>query len=153
MDTIISHSPEETLAVGRRWGAELPRGAVVALVGELGSGKTVLVRGLAQGAGFQGLAHSPTFTLAHEYRGGRLPVIHLDLYRLEGPEAVEAAGLAECLLAPEGITAVEWAERWFGAAPPPEGPPPALRPPLLRWTLIESPSPTKRIIRYEDFSS
>ncbi|MBW8864000.1 MAG: tRNA (adenosine(37)-N6)-threonylcarbamoyltransferase complex ATPase subunit type 1 TsaE, partial [Verrucomicrobia bacterium] len=67
-------------------------------------------RGLARGLGFAGRVHSPTFTLVNEYGGGRLPLFHLDLYRLETAEQIRSAGIEE-FLSPEGVSVIEWAER------------------------------------------
>ena len=88
MATFISHSPAETESLGERWGREAQRGLVVALSGDLGAGKTQLVRGFARGLGVTTRVHSPTFTLVNEYGGGRLKLFHLDLYRLETPEQI-----------------------------------------------------------------
>lgn len=110
MATLISHSPAETEVLGESWGRAAQRGWVFALSGDLGAGKTALVRGLARGLGFAGRVHSPTFTLVNEYLGGRLPLFHLDLYRLETPAALASAGL-EDFLPGDGVTVIEWAER------------------------------------------
>jgi tRNA threonylcarbamoyladenosine biosynthesis protein TsaE len=110
MATFISHSPAETEALGERWGREAQRGWVIALSGDLGAGKTQLVKGLARGLGVTGRVHSPTFTLVNEYGGGRLKLFHLDLYRLETPEQIHSAGLEE-FLQPDGVAVIEWAER------------------------------------------
>jgi tRNA threonylcarbamoyladenosine biosynthesis protein TsaE len=114
MDTLISRSPAETQAMGRAWGETVEKGTVLALSGDLGAGKTQLVKGLAAGLGFTGRVSSPTFALVNEYHGGRLPLFHLDLYRLETPGDVARAGLEDYLIEPAGVTVVEWAERWFG---------------------------------------
>ncbi len=82
----------------------------MALSGDLGAGKTELVKGIARGLGATARVHSPTFTLVNEYGGGRLRLFHLDLYRLELPGQFVAAGLEE-FLQPDGITVIEWAER------------------------------------------
>ena len=83
---------------------------VIALSGDLGAGKTALVRGLARGLGCTSRVHSPTFTLVNVYAGGRLPLFHLDLYRLETAEQIHSAGVDE-YLQPDGVAVIEWAER------------------------------------------
>ena len=110
MATFISHSPAETESLGERWGREAQRGLVVALSGDLGAGKTQLVRGFARGLGVTTRVHSPTFTLVNEYGGGRLKLFHLDLYRLDTPEQIHSAGIEE-FLQPDGVAVIEWAER------------------------------------------
>ncbi|HWX21249.1 MAG TPA: tRNA (adenosine(37)-N6)-threonylcarbamoyltransferase complex ATPase subunit type 1 TsaE [Candidatus Binatia bacterium] len=112
MATHISHSPAETEALGEGWGPSAQPGLVIGLCGDLGAGKTQFVKGLARGLGITARVHSPTFTLVNVYAGGRLTLFHLDLYRLETPEQILAAGLEE-YLRPDGITVIEWAERWF----------------------------------------
>ncbi|CAG1772354.1 partial tRNA threonylcarbamoyladenosine biosynthesis protein TsaE, partial [uncultured bacterium] len=77
-------SPEETERLGEELGAVLKEGALVALVGELGGGKTRFVRGMAKGLGSRGFVKSPSFTIINIYEGGRLPLYHIDLYRLGG---------------------------------------------------------------------
>ncbi|MBI2834333.1 MAG: tRNA (adenosine(37)-N6)-threonylcarbamoyltransferase complex ATPase subunit type 1 TsaE [Acidobacteria bacterium] len=109
VERLVSHSEQETSELARRLGLQLRPGHVVLLFGPLGVGKTAFVRGLAEGLEIGGdEVSSPTFTLVQEYRG-RLPLYHVDLYRLEGPE-VEDLGLEE-LGAGEGVVAVEWADR------------------------------------------
>jgi tRNA threonylcarbamoyladenosine biosynthesis protein TsaE len=110
MATFISHSPAETESLGETWGHAAQRGWVVGLSGELGAGKTQLVKGLARGLGIAARVHSPTFTLVNEYGGGRLRLFHLDLYRLETREQILSAGLEE-LLPPDGVAVIEWAEK------------------------------------------
>src|SRR5215472_7461985 len=112
MGMCISRSPAETEALGETWGRTAQPGMVIGLSGELGAGKTQLVKGLARGLGITNRVHSPTFALVNHYSGGRLPLFHLDLYRLEGPEQVASAGLEEYLHA-GGVTVIEWAERMF----------------------------------------
>src|ERR1035438_6593285 len=112
MATFISHSPAETESLGETFGSAAKRGFVVALSGELGAGKTQLVKGLARGLGITARVHSPTFTLVNEYAGGRLKLFHLDLYRLESRAQIRAAGLEE-FLQPDGVAVVEWAERIY----------------------------------------
>jgi tRNA threonylcarbamoyladenosine biosynthesis protein TsaE len=110
MTMFLSHSPEETESLGEKMGRAAERGLVIALTGELGAGKTRFVAGLARGLGSPARVHSPTFTLVNEYGGGRLPLFHLDLYRIESPGQILSAGLDE-FWQPEGVTVVEWAER------------------------------------------
>ncbi len=110
MATFISHSPAETESFGESWGRAAQRGLVIALSGDLGAGKTQLVKGLARGLGVTARVHSPTFTLVNEYSGGRLRLFHLDLYRLETPMQIFSAGLDD-YWQPVGVTVVEWAGR------------------------------------------
>jgi tRNA threonylcarbamoyladenosine biosynthesis protein TsaE len=107
--TITTQSETETAAVGRTLAATLASGAIVLLSGDLGAGKTAFVRGLAEGLGIDPLeVSSPTFTLIQEYRGGRLPLHHVDLYRLRTID-VDDLGLDDMTM--EGITAIEWPDR------------------------------------------
>jgi tRNA threonylcarbamoyladenosine biosynthesis protein TsaE len=105
----ISHSAQQTQRLGARLGELLSPGDVLLLDGNLGAGKTVFAQGVARGLGIQDPVTSPTFTLIHEYRG-RLPLYHVDLYRIVGaPEAADL-GLEDYLYG-EGVTLVEWADR------------------------------------------
>ena len=105
-----STSEPDTRRIAAELAASLPPGAVVLLSGDLGAGKTAFVRGLAEGLGLEpGEVTSTPFTLVHEYRGGRLPLIHVDLYRLDRAD-LDEIGLDQDLAA-EGVTAVEWSER------------------------------------------
>jgi tRNA threonylcarbamoyladenosine biosynthesis protein TsaE len=113
MATFISNSPDETFALGESWGREAAAGLVIALSGDLGAGKTQLAKGVARGLGVTERVHSPTFTLVNQYGGGRLPLYHVDLYRLETPAQIIAAGLEE-YFHPDGVAVIEWAERWLG---------------------------------------
>jgi tRNA threonylcarbamoyladenosine biosynthesis protein TsaE len=110
MATFISHSPAETESLGEKFGRAAERGTVFALSGDLGAGKTQLVKGVARGLGISARVHSPTFTLVNEYGGGQLKLFHLDLYRLETREQILSAGLEE-FLQPDGVAVIEWAER------------------------------------------
>ena len=110
MATFISHSPAETESLGERWGRAAQTGLVIGLSGDLGAGKTQLVKGIARGLGIPARVHSPTFTLVNEYGGGRLRLFHLDLYRLETRRQMVSAGLEE-FLQPDGVTVIEWAEK------------------------------------------
>jgi tRNA threonylcarbamoyladenosine biosynthesis protein TsaE len=113
--TIDLESPEATRALGRRLGGILREGDFVALVGELGAGKTLLVRGAAEGARAE-RATSPTFALVNLYRGGRVLLQHLDLYRLAGASELFALGFDD-LLRERAATVCEWADRAEGALP------------------------------------
>src|SRR5262245_32090679 len=113
MVTSISHSPAETEAFGEAWGRTAQHGLVIALCGELGAGKTQLVKGLARGLGITERVHSPTYTLLNIYRDGRFTLFHLDLFRLQTEEQISAAGLEE-YLQPNGVTVIEWADIWLG---------------------------------------
>lgn len=107
---IETSSEEETAAVGRDFARTIEPGAVVLLSGDLGAGKTAFVRGIAEGLGGDPAdVTSPTFTLIQEYRGGRLPLHHVDLYRL-APKEVDDLGLDELTLG-RGVTAIEWPDR------------------------------------------
>jgi tRNA threonylcarbamoyladenosine biosynthesis protein TsaE len=105
-----SQSEDDTRAIAVTLAGELSAGSVLLLSGDLGAGKTAFVRGLAEGLGISSdEVTSPTFTLVHEYRGGRLPLIHVDLYRLDRAD-LDEIGLDEDLSA-KGVVAIEWAER------------------------------------------
>ena len=107
---MTSHSEEDTQQIASDFAGKLKAGDVVLLAGPLGAGKTAFARGLAAGLGIDpGEVSSPTFTLIHEYRGGRLTLYHADLYRLERA-ATEDLGLEETGAA-DGVLAIEWAER------------------------------------------
>ena len=107
----------ETEALGARLAEVLTPGAVVAYRGGLGLGKTAFTRGLARGLGYRGRVTSPTFTIVNEYEGGRLPLFHFDMYRLEGADALFDIGW-EDYLDRGGVCAVEWSELAEGALPP-----------------------------------
>jgi tRNA threonylcarbamoyladenosine biosynthesis protein TsaE len=121
MGTIISRSAEETFEAGRAEAARVQAGDVLALVGDLGAGKTQWVKGLAAGLGSQAEVTSPTFTLIHEYAGGRLPLYHVDCYRLERPAELLGIGLDDYLDG-RGVLAIEWADKF-----------PELIPAAARW--------------------
>ena len=108
--TRLTHSEAETSAVGRELAASLSAGDVIVLAGDLGAGKTAFVRGLAEGLGIDPSAvSSPTFTLVQEYRGGRLLLRHIDLYRLT-PREADDLGLEEMTL-DGAVLAIEWPDR------------------------------------------
>lgn len=107
MEVLETKSAAETEALGARIAERLGPGDVVLLSGELGTGKTTLVRGACRALGVPGPVTSPTFTIGQQYAGGRLPVSHLDLYRLQTLEGEDPA-LLEDYLRPEGVAFVEW---------------------------------------------
>jgi tRNA threonylcarbamoyladenosine biosynthesis protein TsaE len=109
VSVIHTASAEETAAAGERLGRALPPGAVVALTGELGAGKTCFIQGVVRGLGVERRATSPTFVLVNEYRG-RVPVRHVDLYRVDRLAEIEDLGLAE-VFGRDAVTLVEWADK------------------------------------------
>lgn len=108
----ISKSPEETRAFGAEVGRSARPGLLIGLSGDLGAGKTQFVKGLAEGLQIPERISSPTFALVNEHAGGRLPLYHLDLYRLETREQIVAAGLEDYFHQGAGVAVVEWFERW-----------------------------------------
>ena len=110
----ITHSPEETRALGGRLAQALTGGEVVAFTGDLGAGKTAFVSGMARALGIEERVTSPTFTIVNEYEGGRLPLFHFDLYRLGGADELFLIGW-EDYLARGGVCAVEGSENAAGA--------------------------------------
>jgi tRNA threonylcarbamoyladenosine biosynthesis protein TsaE len=107
MERFESSSAAETEALGARVAERLAPGDLVVVSGEVGAGKTTLIRGACRALGVEEPVTSPTFTIGQRYRGGRIPVSHLDLYRLESLEAEDPA-LLEDYLAPAGVAFVEW---------------------------------------------
>jgi tRNA threonylcarbamoyladenosine biosynthesis protein TsaE len=105
--SVESRSAEETEALGAELAERLEPGDVVVVSGEVGAGKTTLIRGACRALGIEQPVTSPTFTIGHRYEGGRLPVSHLDLYRLEGLEGEEPA-LLDDYLVPDAVAFVEW---------------------------------------------
>jgi tRNA threonylcarbamoyladenosine biosynthesis protein TsaE len=103
-------SPEETEKLGERLSSEFGEGERVALVGELGGGKTRFVRGVARGLGSKGFIKSPSFTIINVYEGGRLPLYHMDLYRIGRAEELFEAGVEEYIYG-KGISIIEWADK------------------------------------------
>jgi tRNA threonylcarbamoyladenosine biosynthesis protein TsaE len=148
MATYTSHSPEETLALGEVWGRSATPGLVIGLSGDLGAGKTQITKGVARGLGVTSRVHSPTFTLVNEYSGGRLPLCHIDLYRLDTPDQIIGAGLEE-YFHPAGVSVIEWAERWFGKGGDWKGRLGKV-PHCFRRVQIEIINETGRLITYED---
>lgn len=117
MKSFETHSEEETIDLGRRIARELPSRAVVLLIGNLGAGKTTLAKGIVSGLGAAepDEVASPTFTLIHEYGGGR--VYHIDLYRLDTPAQVSTLGLDE-IFERDSVVLIEWGERFLQLMPP-----------------------------------
>src|SRR5207245_11318214 len=93
--TFISNSPAETEEFGRRFAGKIEEGAVLALKGELGSGKTLFTKGLVAGMESRAVVTSPTFTIIHEYPGGRIPVYHFDFFRVEDRQSAARLGLED----------------------------------------------------------
>jgi tRNA threonylcarbamoyladenosine biosynthesis protein TsaE len=135
--TFISNSPAETEAIGRQVAENIGVGSVLALKGDLGSGKTLFVKGVVDGLGSNADVTSPTFTIVHEYRGGRLPVYHFDLFRVENPQALARLGLDEYFFG-DGISVIEWADRF-----------PEFVPEQARWIFFEIKSETLRAITFQ----
>jgi tRNA threonylcarbamoyladenosine biosynthesis protein TsaE len=140
---MISHSPGETEALGEQIGRVAGHGLVLAVSGDLGAGKTQLVKGIARGLGVTARVHSPTFTLVNEYGGGRLKLFHLDLYRLETPAQILSAGIEE-FLSPDGVAVIEWAEKISDDN---------LQTADLKKVRIEITGETERKIIYDDFGA
>jgi tRNA threonylcarbamoyladenosine biosynthesis protein TsaE len=135
--TSISNSPAETEAIGQRVAKDIDAGLVLALKGELGSGKTQFVKGLVAGLGSSAAVTSPTFTIAHEYMGGRLPVYHFDFFRLEDRQSVARLELDYYFFG-NGVSVIEWADRF-----------PEFIPGQARWILFEIKSENNRAITFK----
>ena len=140
MATFISNSPAETEEIARRLAAQLVAGSTLALRGELGSGKTLFTQSLVAGLKSDATVTSPTFTIVHEYQGGRLPVYHFDFFRLENLESARRLGLEDYFFG-DGVSVVEWADRF-----------PELIPEQARWIFFEIKSDYQRIITVSDQS-
>ena len=134
MATFISNSASESEAIGRQLAQEVDAGSILALKGELGSGKTQFTKGLVAGLGSSLPVTSPTFTIIHEYPGGHLPVYHFDFFRLENRESVAHLGLDDYFFG-DGVSVIEWADRF-----------PELIPDQARWILFEIKSESTRMI-------
>jgi tRNA threonylcarbamoyladenosine biosynthesis protein TsaE len=130
----ISNSPAETETCGRQFANDAVAGSILALIGELGAGKTQFVKGLVAGLGGDATATSPTFTLVHEYPGGRLPVYHFDFFRLEDRQSAARLGLDEYLFG-DGVSVIEWADKF-----------PELLPEGTKWIAFEARSEDVRAI-------
>ena len=115
--TIETYSPEETRRLGEKVGKEAEPGQVYALIGELGTGKTVLTQGIAAGLGIAEPVTSPTFTILQVYEAGRMPFYHFDVYRIEDPDEMEEIGYEDCFYG-EGLCLVEWGDLIEEILPP-----------------------------------
>ena len=113
---VVSHSATQTQRLGARLGELARTGDLFCLEGELGSGKTCFAQGLGRGLGVPGAIHSPTFILANEHHGGRLPLFHLDVYRVRGADEAIGIGLDD-YLSGDGVCVIEWAEKIRDALP------------------------------------
>ena len=122
------------MAIGRQIAEDADSGSVLGLQGDLGSGKTVFVKGVVAGLGGTADVTSPTFTLVHEYRGGRLPVYHFDFFRLENEQSIARLGLDDYFFG-DGVCLIEWADRF-----------PDCIPERARWVLFEIKSENERVI-------
>jgi tRNA threonylcarbamoyladenosine biosynthesis protein TsaE len=132
--TSISDSPAETEAFGREFARKIEKGDIIALKGELGAGKTRFVKGFVAGIGSSAEVTSPTFTLIHEYKGGRLPIYHFDFFRIEDRQSAERLGLDE-YFCDDGVSVIEWADRF-----------PELIPTGAIWISFAMESETRRAI-------
>ncbi len=128
-------SATEMVALGRKIAAVLNGGEVLGLVGDLGAGKTHLVRGILEGMGAANPAASPTFSLVHEHADGRLPVAHFDFYRMKSADEALGMGWDEYLVS-GSVLLVEWADRFDGA----------LMPEDTRWLVLKHESATERSV-------
>ena len=135
MATFISNSVAETEAIGRRLAKDVNAGSVLALQGELGTGKTQFTKGLVAGLGAAAAVTSPTFTIVHEYPGGRLPVYHFDFFRLEDKSSIARLGLDDYFFG-DGVSVIEWADRFSEFVPE-----------QARWISFEIKSETARVIK------
>jgi tRNA threonylcarbamoyladenosine biosynthesis protein TsaE len=136
--TFISNSAAETEALGQQFAAKVRAGSILALQGELGAGKTVFTRGLVAALGSPNKVTSPTFTILHEYTGGRLPVFHFDFFRLENSEErLRQIGLDDYFFG-GGVSVIEWPDRF-----------PTVIPPHACWIRFEMQSPDKRAIQFK----
>ena len=138
MATFISNSPAETEALGRRLAEDVGVGSVLALQGELGSGKTLFTKGFVAGMGSKAAVSSPTFTIVHEYRDGRLPVYHFDFFRVENHQSLGRLGLDDYFFG-DGVSVIEWANRFAEFIPE-----------QARWILFEIKSEDQRAITFQE---
>ena len=117
METIETHTSEETREFARQMGRKVQPGTVIALVGDLGAGKTVFAKGFAEGLGITSPVSSPTFTIVRGYEEGRLPLYHFDVYRIGDISEMDEIGYEDCFYG-EGVSLVEWADAVDEIMPP-----------------------------------
>jgi tRNA threonylcarbamoyladenosine biosynthesis protein TsaE len=134
MALFISNSAAETEDFGRRLAPKIQAGSILALTGDLGAGKTQFVKGLVAGLDSTAAVTSPTFTIVHEYSGGRLPVYHFDFFRLEDRSSMASLGLDDYLFG-DGVSVIEWADKF-----------PEIIPESARWISFEAKSESMREI-------
>jgi len=120
--------------LGREFAEKSKAGSILALRGDLGSGKTQFVKGIAAGLGAAGEVTSPTFTLVHEYSDGRLPIYHFDFFRIEDRQSAERLGLDEYFFG-DGVSVIEWADKF-----------PELIPKQAQWISFETKSENGRVL-------
>lgn len=141
----ISHSAAQTIRLGQRLGELLHQGDLVVLLGDFGTGKTHLIKGIAQGLGSTDLVNSPSFVLINQYRAGlqhrSMPIFHADLYRIEDPDELTGIGIEDAWSG-DGVCLIEWAEQAGG------------RLPQEHLTInLQHLSETKRVMRFEPHGS
>jgi len=136
---IVTHSPEQTFAVGQKLGSLLRPGDVICLQGELGSGKTCLTQGIGAGMHVQGTINSPTFVFVNEHAPANDGpyLYHVDLYRIGDYSEVYSLGLEDYMYG-DGVTVIEWAERAI-----------EILPPYRLWVLLKHVSYTERLLLFE----
>lgn len=117
MKQVRVRSEEETYQIGYELGRSLKPGSVVALTGDLGAGKTTLTKAIAKGLGVETVLTSPTFLIVQEYREGRIPLFHFDLYRIGSEEDLDELGYYDYFYG-DGVSVVEWADRATSLLPP-----------------------------------
>ncbi len=149
MAIFISHNVEQTIQLGIDWAKEAKAGTVFAFIGELGCGKTQIVKGLAKGLGINQQITSPTFAIVNEYKTDGLWFVHIDLYRLDGVNDIHNIGLDE-FLNERAIVAIEWAEKWFGILDKKSQLPNGLK---YRQAILTAINESERKIEYEDFGN
>lgn len=115
-ETRITHSRSETEMFAAELAKTVKSGTVIAMRGDLGAGKTCFVSGFAKGMGYEGDVNSPTFAIVNEYKGGRMPIYHFDMYRVNGWDDLYSTGYFDCLES-GGVLIIEWSENIAAALP------------------------------------